>query len=213
MKTINKNGIKYPWVWIISALLLMMPLVTMSQENLEAEKKALEAEKKAMQAEKMAMEAEKRAMMAEKKAMHAEKGTISRKEQIEARKIAFMTKHLDLTPDEAKTFWPVFNQYEAEQKKLHEARKKELIKVRKNWDSVSDKDIEKLVDGEIIHAQKALDLKKKYHAEFKKILKIKKVAKLYSAEDQFKKHLLKELSQRKRSHMQQRRPMQQRPQR
>jgi hypothetical protein len=37
-----------------------------------------------------------------------------RREQIESMKIAFLTKRLDLTPEEAKKFWPVYNQYSEE---------------------------------------------------------------------------------------------------
>jgi len=50
-----------------------------------------------------------------------------------------------------------------------------------------------LIDQHIILDQKKLDLKKKYHAEFKKLLSNKKIAKLYHAEIMFKADLLKRL--------------------
>ena len=60
---------------------------------------------------------------------------------------------------------------------------------------MSDKEIEQTVDSEIIFRQKELDLQKEYHSKFKAVLPIKKVARLYQAEEQFKKVLLDKLKE------------------
>ena len=112
-----------------------------------------------------------------------------KREKIEVQKIAFITKQLDLTPEEAQKFWPVYNQFSDARKQLHEQHKEN----RKDIDNLSDSEIEKLIDNHIIIDQKELDLKKKYHAEFKKVLSNKKIAKLYHAEMMFKAELLKRL--------------------
>ena len=112
-----------------------------------------------------------------------------KREKIEVQKIAFITKQLDLTPEEAQKFWPVYNQFSDARKQLHEQHKEN----RKDIDNLSDSEIEKLIDNHIILDQKELDLKKKYHAEFKKVLSNKKIAKLYHAEMMFKAELLKRL--------------------
>ena len=72
---------------------------------------------------------------------------------------------------------------------MHEQHKKN----RKNIDDLSDSEIEQVIDDHIILDQKELDIKKKYHAEFKKVLSNKKIAKLYHSEDQFKRALLKRI--------------------
>jgi len=46
--------------------------------------------------------------------------TAPNQEKIEAQRVAFITQELDLTPDEAKVFWPVYNEYDA---KRHEFKK------------------------------------------------------------------------------------------
>ncbi len=112
-----------------------------------------------------------------------------KREKIEVQKIAFITKQLDFTPEEAQKFWPVYNQFSDARKQLHEQHKEN----RKDIDNLSDSEIEKLVDNHIILDQKELDLKKKYHTEFKKVLSNKKVAKLYHAEHMFNKDLLRRL--------------------
>ena len=112
-----------------------------------------------------------------------------KREKIEVQKIAFITKQLDFTPEEAQKFWPVYNQFSDARKQLYEQHKKN----RKNIDDLSDSEIEQVIDSHIILDQKELDIKKKYHAEFKKVLSNKKIAKLYHSEDQFKRELLKRI--------------------
>jgi hypothetical protein len=116
-----------------------------------------------------------------------------RKENIEALKVAFITKKLNLSSEEAQQFWPVYNQYTDKIQDLRKKRKQENREAKQNFDEMSDKEIEQTVDNEIILRQKELDLQKEYHAKFKAVLPIKKVAKLYQAEEQFKRVLLDKL--------------------
>ncbi|MBL7888073.1 MAG: hypothetical protein JNL24_00890 [Bacteroidia bacterium] len=108
-------------------------------------------------------------------------------------KIAFITQKLDLTPEEAQQFWPVYNQYHDKLQELRKKRKAEFKEHKDNFDNWSDKEIEQLVDSEIAFKQKEIDLQKEYHAKYKAVLPIKKVAKLYHAEEQFKRVLLEKL--------------------
>lgn len=108
-------------------------------------------------------------------------------------KIAFLTKKLDLTPEEAQQFWPVYNQYTDKLQELRKKRRLDNKENRHNIDEMSDKDVEQAVDNEIVFRQKELDIQKEYHSKFKAVLPIKKVAKLYQAEEQFKRVLLDKL--------------------
>ena len=116
-----------------------------------------------------------------------------KKENIESMKIAFITKKLDLTPEEAQQFWPVYNQYNDKTKELRKKRRQESREARQNVDELSDKEIEQMVNNNMIYRQKELDLQKEYHEKFKAVLPIKKVAKLYAAEEQFKVVLINKL--------------------
>lgn len=116
-------------------------------------------------------------------------------ERIESMKIAYLTERLDLNPEEAKQFWPVYNQY---QNALEEMRKKHRQERDvKNMESLADKDVEKMVDNEMIFRQKELDIKKAYYSQLKSVLPIKKVAKLYMTEDDFKRVLLRKIQERR----------------
>lgn len=120
-----------------------------------------------------------------------------KRENIEAQKVAFLTKKLDLTPEEAQKFWPVYNQYDDKLQELRKKRREDMKNAKENFDALTDKEIEQLVDNEIAFRQKELDIQKEYHGKFKSLLPIKKVAQLYRADEEFKRFLLKELKDRK----------------
>lgn len=44
----------------------------------------------------------------------AQRGTRPDREQLEAARIAFITTRLDLTPEQAQKFWPIFNEFKNE---------------------------------------------------------------------------------------------------
>lgn len=120
-----------------------------------------------------------------------------RREKIESMKIGFLTERLDLTPEEAKTFWPVYNKYSAEVTTLRKSRRESITETGANYDQMPEAELEKIVDSEIIFRQNELDIVKKYHPQFKNVLPVKKVAKLYRAEEEFKKKLLEMLKNRR----------------
>lgn len=120
-----------------------------------------------------------------------------RKEKVEAMKIGFITDYLDLSSEEAKEFWPVYNKYQDEMEVLRKGRRQNMLNDQTDLNTMSDSELEKLVDSEIIFHQNELDLQKKYHPQFKKVLPMRKVAKLYRAEEAFKKKLLEMIRERK----------------
>jgi hypothetical protein len=104
------------------------------------------------------------------------------KEKIEAEKVAFITKKMDLTPTESQAFWPVYNQYRKELETTRQDKKDLLHDAKKKYETMTDAEIEKAIQESFLMEQHELDLKKKYFFEFKKIITSKKIAKLYRAE-------------------------------
>ncbi len=112
--------------------------------------------------------------------------------KFKAEKIAFFTDAMDLTPEEAAVFWPVYNEYEKE--------KWELSKERRQFErDLDDNDLEKLSEKECIELtrkfssfpQEDADLNKKYNEKFLKVLPPQKVVKLYITEMDFRHHMLR----------------------
>lgn len=115
-------------------------------------------------------------------------------EKIEALKIAFITKKLQLTTEEAQKFWPVYNQYEDEKKQLRESTIG-VIKDMKEDGDFTNAEAEQAIAKYIEFKSKDLELTKKYIAEFRKFLPASKIAKLVTAEEHFKKMLMKQAQQ------------------
>ncbi len=120
-----------------------------------------------------------------------------RKEKVEAMKVAYITNKLELTPTEAQQFWPVFNEYESKVQTIRQSRRKDSKDGMENLDQLNDKEVEAFIDSEVGFRQKELDVLKEYHAKFKSVLPIRKVAKLYRAQEDFKRELLKKIQERK----------------
>lgn len=117
----------------------------------------------------------------------------SRKDKIEAMKISFITQKLDLTTKEAQLFWPIYNEYQDKLQAIRKSKRKEAKAIRNDIDDLPDAEVEAMIDAEIQSKQQEASLAKEYHAKFKQILSVKKVAKLYRAEEDFKRELLNQI--------------------
>jgi hypothetical protein len=87
------------------------------------------------------------------------------RKRLESMEIAYMTRELNLSPEESQKFWPVFNKY-----------RDELKTINKN----------PALTDPLDKQQKMLDLRKKYRSDFNRILNQDRGMKVYSAEDQFR---------------------------
>lgn len=113
-------------------------------------------------------------------------------EKIEAYRIAFYTQKLDLSEEESKAFWPIYNAYQKELKELKQSERKIS---RGNYDEMSDKELEEAMEKRFELRQKQLDLEKRYYKKFKAVLPMKKVAKLPQIERAFRTALLKRMKE------------------
>lgn len=119
--------------------------------------------------------------------------------EIMSQKVAFVTQKLQLTPEEAEKFWPVYN---AASEEVWKASKKTLraiaalVNSTKDDATQSEEEIKKLVanlDNCKINEIKTFN---KLFTEISKVLPLKKAAKIYGIEEQFRQHLIKNLSKR-----------------
>lgn len=112
-------------------------------------------------------------------------------EKIEAAKIGFLTERIHLTQEQAKVFWPVFEEYSSKKREI----RKSIKKMRHQCVHGTMNDSEILTEMRRVHQvkQNELDLEKEYFEKFVKILSAKQVAELYDAERDFTKMLLDKL--------------------
>ena len=112
-------------------------------------------------------------------------------------RVAFLTKRLALTPEEAQVFWPVYNAYQDELQALKKEMKQKYKSGGQSMDLLSDSEVEAMVEDFVSMKEKEQDIFRKYHSKFKEVLPIRKVAKLYRTEQDFTRILLQRLNQRK----------------
>lgn len=112
-----------------------------------------------------------------------------RYEQIETIKVAFITKKLDLSSEEAQKFWPIYNSYQKELMLLMKKRREERLR--------TDIEPNDKINLDLSYESKMLELKKKYKKLYSKAIPAEKILLLYQAEREFREHLIKQLNHRR----------------
>lgn len=112
--------------------------------------------------------------------------------KIETIKIGYFTRRLDLTPQEAQNFWPIYNELQAKRETI----KKELrekVKSSESKGEMTGKQALELIDAQNRSMQLLTDLHKEYSGKFLAVLPPAKVVKIEQVEREFKTVLLKKL--------------------
>ena len=128
--------------------------------------------------------------------MNQEKRKFPAKEELQSQKIAFFTQELDLTPEEAQKFWPVYNEGN---KKLHTARKqintslKELNNAIKAETPASDSRIESLMNNYFKACEEEIGIQAELFEKLCKVLPVEKAAKTFTLEERFRIMLIRQL--------------------
>lgn len=115
--------------------------------------------------------------------------------EIQAQKVSYITQELELTPEEAQLFWPVYNELESKKEALRKEGRVLFRKIRHGLDSIPESELVKISDDMIEYRIKDAQLNKEYHEKFKKILPIKKVLSLYHTEKKFQSMLLRKIKE------------------
>ena len=92
-----------------------------------------------------------------------------KQQNIEALKVAFISKELELTPEEAQKFWPVYNQYSKEMTSTFRAGDEDVLE----------------------RDEKVLNVRKRYKDQFSKVLGDQRVNRMFGAETKFRQLLIK----------------------
>jgi len=108
-------------------------------------------------------------------AQEPQRKMMGQRQNIEVLKVAYFTKHLSLTTEEAEKFWPMYNSYSAEVRKARQDNKEDILAFE----------------------EAVLNIRKRYKVELKKVLVTdERVNKALQAEREFMNVVRKELQQR-----------------
>jgi DNA replication initiation complex subunit (GINS family) len=120
------------------------------------------------------------------------------KEKMMSERVAFLTLEMNLTPEEAQVFWPVYNQINEEKDEaIHNVFKAykaldEAIKAER-----SEKEISRLLDAYLSAKAAQSEFEKKADEQFRKVLPVSKVAKLYLGEEKFRRQHIRKLHEKR----------------
>lgn len=117
----------------------------------------------------------------------AAQGDKTWREKVRAERIAFLTAEMSLTPEEAQVFWPVYNQ--AAQEK-HAANKKVMDCYKELSEAVekkaSDAELNRLLEAYSAAVAASRSTHGEYLKRYRSILSVEKIARLYVAEEKFR---------------------------
>jgi hypothetical protein len=98
-------------------------------------------------------------------------------ERMQSIQVAYLTRDLNLSPQDAEKFWPVYNRYQDEMK---------TVLMNRSEGDALDKQ------------QKVLDIRKKYKPDFTRILGADRTNRLFDAEIRFREMVKREFQNRQR---------------
>ncbi len=128
--------------------------------------------------------------------------------KIESARIALITERLDLTPEQAEKFWPVYREFSQKRMLL----RKELRNTRKYAErpDLTDEESRKLMTKALDIKQKELNLERDYTKRFQKVISMQQILQLRNAEKDFQQMLLRRLQRERQKQLQRQQMMQRR---
>lgn len=111
-------------------------------------------------------------------------------EKMKALKVAFITDKLEFTSDEAKAFWPIYNEYES---KLHDLyrKRRESMREYRALKNISEKTATAQLTNHFAFEKDKNQLKETYFTKLSKHISVKKTFRLIRVEEEFKRELIK----------------------
>jgi hypothetical protein len=113
-----------------------------------------------------------------------------REKKLASYRVAIFTEVLNLTPEEAQGFWPLYNDFLARREDITKQ-----LRPSKQIDGMSDPEVEDYVKKYFELKSKELDLEKDLNQKLRKVISIRKIAKIPVAEREFRQSIVKKLNE------------------
>ncbi len=126
--------------------------------------------------------------------------TDRRDERLAQYRAEVFSRVLKLTSEEAQGFWPLYNEFLDKREQLQQE-----YKPLKQEDQMSDNEVEEHIKRYFERKQRDLDLEKDLNQKLRKVLPLRKIAKIPMAEREFREALIKKLQENRQKRMQERR--------
>ena len=122
-----------------------------------------------------------------------------KREKVKALKVAYITEQLELTPEEAQKFWPIYNTFDEKQMELrHEKMRAILDRFQPgNVDKLTEKEASALLVQMEKIEENLFQLRKKFIKDLQGVISAKKIIKLKKAEEDFNREMLKQMREKR----------------
>lgn len=116
------------------------------------------------------------------------------KNKILAARIALITERLNLTPEQAEKFWPVYKQYLNQKKELQDQFKARLGNI--DPENVTEEESKKVLELRLELKQSELTLEKDFSGRLLNVISSKQLVSLKQAEQEFRKRIMEMIKRR-----------------
>jgi hypothetical protein len=113
--------------------------------------------------------------------------------RVHAIKMGYLTDRLHLTPVQAASFWPVYDDYEGEMRDVRQTFRQKYRSGATDNDAAANR----FIDDNLDFQEQMLAINRKYKDRMLKVISPQQLATLYEAERDFKKLLLQQLRERR----------------
>lgn len=115
-------------------------------------------------------------------------------DRVKAQRVAFITERIDMTSKEAEKFWPLFNEYEREERQI----RRQYQQGQQQIIDMSNEEAKKFLESRFEMERELLENKRKYFLLFADIIPPRKLALFPRADRAFKKLLLNRIGSKRR---------------
>jgi hypothetical protein len=105
------------------------------------------------------------------------------REIVQTERKAIVAENMQFTEAESKSFWPVYNEYVAEVRKVNDRRAKLIVDYARAYQNLTDTQAEAFLKEAIELDKAELKVKESFLPKFNKVLTPKKVARFYQIEN------------------------------
>ncbi len=102
---------------------------------------------------------------------------------LKTEKKAVIAETMAFTDDEAKVFWPLYNEFNGKVYIIQSKRVAIIKDFAENYENMTDEKADELWLSSMKVKQEMMNLNKKYYSKFKKIIPVGKAAKYFQAEN------------------------------
>lgn len=116
------------------------------------------------------------------------------REKIESARIALITDRLNLTPEQAQVFWPVYNEFTDKRRAIgaeFEDKRRAM-----NKETATEEEKRALLELGMTAKEKQLQLEKEYSDKLLEVISVEQMINLRKAEEDFRRMLLEQLQKR-----------------